>query len=85
MTKNSCPKCKKSKNVLEILVSKPFIVYGNVTSQILPVISKGICANGGRANRISLTGHANQEERPLVLQDHQVDMEEKVRFNYMIF
>ena len=61
------------------------IVYGNVTSQILPVISKGICANGGRANRISLTGHANQEERPLVLQDHQVDMEEKVRFNYMIF
>ena len=25
MTKNSCPKCKKSKNVLEILVSKPFI------------------------------------------------------------
>ena len=26
MTKNSCPKCKKSKNVLEILVSKPFLV-----------------------------------------------------------
>ena len=25
MTKNSCSKCKKSKNVLEILVSKPFI------------------------------------------------------------
>ena len=25
MTKTSCPKCKKSKNVLEILVSKPFI------------------------------------------------------------
>ena len=24
MTKNSCPKCKKSKNVFEILVSKPF-------------------------------------------------------------
>ena len=24
MTKNSCPECKKSKNVLEILVSKPF-------------------------------------------------------------
>ena len=23
MTKNSCPKCKKSKNVLKILVSKP--------------------------------------------------------------
>ena len=45
------------------------------------MISKGICANGGRANRISLTGHANQEERPLVIQDHQVDMEEKVRFN----
>ena len=26
MTKNSCPKWKKSKNVLEILVSKPFFV-----------------------------------------------------------
>ena len=25
MTKNSCPKCKKSKNVLEILVSKPLL------------------------------------------------------------
>ena len=25
MTKNSCPKCQKSKNVLEILVSKPFL------------------------------------------------------------
>ena len=25
MTKNSCPKCKKSKKVLEILVSKPLI------------------------------------------------------------
>ena len=24
MTKNSCPECKKSQNVLEILVSKPF-------------------------------------------------------------
>ena len=27
MTKNSCPKCKKSKNFLEILVSKPFVSW----------------------------------------------------------
>ena len=39
MTKNSCPKCKKSKNVLEILVSKPFerlIVIRKYKDQNLP-------------------------------------------------
>ena len=33
MTKNSCLKCKKSKNVLEILVSKPFISKGTWTQK----------------------------------------------------
>ena len=37
MTKNSCPKCKNSKNVLEILVSKPFFCHckiGRLVSKI---------------------------------------------------
>ena len=37
MTKKSCPKCKKSEKVLEILVSKPFLwdVYSQVYDHFL--------------------------------------------------
>ena len=60
MTKNSCPKCKKSKNVLEILVSKPF--RGGIYTSFK---QSGISPN----LRTGLTGHAklfNQWEGILV-------------------
>ena len=41
MTKNSCPKCKKSKNVLEILVSKPFPSPGLLRGISPPCQSRG--------------------------------------------
>ena len=36
MTKNSCPECKKSKNFLEILVSKPLLTNGACDLIICP-------------------------------------------------
>ena len=62
MTKNSCPKCKKSKNVLEILVSKPFRatveteyfeVFGDLLSVfivILPSVKNGSTKRAWRRN-----------------------------------